>query len=195
MALARYLELIDSEDPAVAFGGFSLHQAPYNQDHALHRRLALRSDCARANVRRRHPEKFVFTSNLLIRRDVFETESFDESFTGWGWEDVEWGVRVSRTHKILHIDNPATHLGLDAARILAAKYEQAGANFALILKAHPDVVRHYPTYKVGRAMRFAPMRRLWRPALKAMALADPMPLPLRALSMRLYRVSVCADVV
>ncbi len=193
--LGRYLELIDSQDPAVVFGGFSLHLAPYDPDHALHRKLALRSDCARADVRRQHPEKFVFTSNLLIRRDVFEAESFDETFTGWGWEDVEWGVRVSRSHPITHIDNPATHLGLDPARILALKYEQSGANFALILKAHPDVVRRYPTYKVARAMKLAPMRKVWRAALKAMALADPAPLALRALSMRLYRVAVCADAI
>ena len=44
-------------------------------------------------------------------------------------------------------------------------------------------------------MRFAPMRKLWRPALKAMALADAAPLPLRALSMRLYRVAICADAI
>ena len=193
--LGRYLELIDAQDPAVVFGGFSLHLAPYDPDHALHRKLAMRSDCARADVRQQHPEKFVFTSNLLIRRDVFESESFDENFTGWGWEDVEWGVRVSRSHPITHIDNPATHLGLDPARILALKYEQSGANFALILKAHPDVVRRYPTYRVARAMKLAPMRKVWRSALKAMALADPVPLGLRALSMRLYRVALCADAI
>ena len=48
--LGRYLELIDSQDPAVVFGGFSLHLAPYDPDHALHRKLALRSDCARATL-------------------------------------------------------------------------------------------------------------------------------------------------
>ena len=62
------------------------------------------------------PEKYVFTSNLLIRRDVFDAEPFDAGFVGWGWEDVEWGMRVSRRHPIAHIDNPATHLGLDAGR-------------------------------------------------------------------------------
>ena len=191
--LQCYLDLIDSRSPAVVFGGFSLLQAPYHPDHALHRKLALRSDCAGAKVRGRQPEKYVFTSNLLIRRDVFVAEPFNESFSGWGWEDVEWGVRVSRQHQILHIDNPATHLGLDGARTLAMKYEQSGANFALILKAHPDIVRRYPTYKVARMMRFAPLRSVWRSALKAVALAEPAPLPLRAFSMRLYRVAACLE--
>ncbi len=193
--LGRYLELIAAEDPAAAFGGFSLAQADVRPEHRLHRKLALRSDCAPARIRRRAPAKFVFTSNLLIRRDIFETEPFDEAFTGWGWEDVEWGVRISRRHAIMHIDNPATHLGLDAARILAAKYEQSAGNFGLILEAHPDVVRRFPTYRLGRLMKLLPLRRGWRALLKALALTEAAPIGVRALSLRLYRVAVTADAI
>lgn len=190
--LHRYLALLANEDPPVAFGGFSLKQAPDRPEHRLHRRMALRSDCAPAKRRRKAPAKYVFTSNLLIRRDVFEAESFDEGFTGWGWEDVEWGVRVARRHPILHVDNPATHLGLDPARIIAIKYEQSAANFARLLRAHPDVVRRYPTYRMARLMKLMPFAGLWRPVLKMIALAEAAPLRLRAFCLRLYRVAVTA---
>ena len=190
--LARYLELVRTQDPPVAFGGFSLAQAPDRPEHRLHRRMAERSDCAPAQRRRRTPEKFVFTSNLLIRRDVFDAESFDEGFTGWGWEDVEWGVRISRRYPILHLDNPATHLGLDPARIIAVKYEQSAANFARLFRSHPDVVRRYPTYRLARLMKLMPLSRLWRPLLKWIALAEGAPLSLRAFCLRLYRVAVTA---
>jgi glycosyltransferase involved in cell wall biosynthesis len=193
--LQVWLEHLRREAPSVTFGGISLDQAPERPEHALHRKIALRSDCAPARQRRRHPEKYVFTSNLLIRRDVLEREHFDEGFKGWGWEDVEWGVRVSRRYEILHIDNPATHLGLDAPRTIARKYEESAANFARILKAHPDVVRRYPSYKAASLMKHAPLRRLWRPALKALALAPPAPLAIRAFSMRLYRAAVCAEAI
>jgi glycosyltransferase involved in cell wall biosynthesis len=193
--LERYLELIDAEKPAVAFGGFSLAQVDPWPEHRLHCRLAERSDCAPARVRSRHPAKFVFTSNLLVRRDVFEAEPFDESFTGWGWEDVEWGVRVGRAWPIVHLDNPATHLGLDSPRIIAAKYEQSAANFGRILAAHPDVVRRFPTYRLGLLLKFTPLLRRWRGLLKGLALADPAPLGLRAFCMRLYRVAVSADAI
>jgi glycosyltransferase involved in cell wall biosynthesis len=193
--LGRYLELIATSDPPVAFGGFSVDQAPYRTEHRLHRKMALRSDCAPAKVRSLTPEKFVFTSNLLISREVFEAESFDEGFKGWGWEDVEWGVRVSRNHPILHIDNPATHLGLDPAPIIAMKYEQSAANFARLYRSHPDVVRTYPTYRVARLMKKAPLPALWRPTLKAIALAEGAPLALRAFCMRLYRVAVTAQAI
>ena len=193
--LHQYLQLLGAEPPPVAFGGFSLLQAPDLPEHRLHRRMATRSDCAPAARRRKTPAKFVFTSNLLIRRDVFEAESFDEGFTGWGWEDVEWGVRVARNHPILHIDNPATHLGLDPARIIAMKYEQSAANFARLLRSHPDVVRRYPTYRLARLMKLVPLSGLWRSAFKGVALSEGAPLRLRAFCMRLYRVAVTAKAI
>ncbi|MDR3512796.1 MAG: glycosyltransferase family A protein [Caulobacteraceae bacterium] len=193
--LAAYLSLIETEAPAVVFGGFSVRQAPQVRAHALHRRMALKSDCAPAEVRRTAPEKHVFTSNLLVRREVFETEAFDEGFAGWGWEDVEWAMRVARRHRIGHIDNTATHLGLDPARTIAAKYEQSAANFARVVARHREVVEHYPSYRAARLLKRVPLRGAWRPALKAIALAEAAPLAARAFAMRLYRAALYAEAV
>jgi glycosyltransferase involved in cell wall biosynthesis len=193
--LLRWRYLVDLEDPAVAFGGFSLDQAPRTRANAVHRALALRSDCAPAEARRLTPEKYVFTSNLLIRRDVFEAEPFDAGFAGWGWEDVEWGMRVSRRHPIRHIDNSATHLGLTPAAAIAAKFEQSVANFARVVAAHGDIVRGYPSYRVARALKRAPLRALWRPWLKAAALSDAGPAGPRAFALRLYRAALYAEAV
>jgi glycosyltransferase involved in cell wall biosynthesis len=193
--LTSYIRLIEAECPAVAFGGFSVEQAPPNRAHALHRRMAQRSDCAPASLRRTAPEKHVFTSNLLVRRDVFETEAFDESFAGWGWEDVEWAMRVAERHAILHIDNTATHLGLDAAVTMAAKYEQSAANFARVVARHRQVVERYPSYRAAKMLKRLPLRGAWRPALKAFALAEAAPLGARAFAMRLYRAALYAEAV
>jgi glycosyltransferase involved in cell wall biosynthesis len=193
--LERWLELIAAEEPAVVFGGFSVDQAPLRREHALHRKLAGRSDCAPASVRRRTPEKFVFTSNLLVRRDVFDAEAFDEGFKGWGWEDVEWGIRVSGRYPIGHIDNTATHLGLDRPEVIAVKYEQSAHNFARVSRAHPGVVRAYPSHRAARLMKALPLRGAWRPALKGVALSGAAPLGLRAFCMRLYRAALCADAI
>ena len=157
--------------------------------------MAAASDCAPVSVRRQAPEKHVFTSNLLVRRDVFDSEAFDEAFTGWGWEDVEWAMRVSRRHPIVHIDNTATHLGLDTAPAMAAKYEQSVGNFARVVERHHDIVAAYPSYRVASMLKSAPLRGLWRPWLKAVALARAAPLGMRALAMRLYRAALYADVV
>jgi len=193
--LERWLGLIAARDPAVAFGGFSLIQAPPRREHALHRAMALKSDCLPAAERALAPEKHVFTSNLLVRRDVFDTEAFDEGFAGWGWEDVEWAMRVARRHEIVHVDNTATHLGLDTARDQARKYEQSAANFARVVAAHAEVVSRYPSYRAARALKRVPARQVWRPALKAIALADAAPVGARAFAMRLYRAALYAEAV
>lgn len=193
--LGRWLKLLDDENPAVAFGGFSLLQAPLKPEHAIHRAMALRGDCASADERRLAPEKYVFTSNLLVQRSVFEAEGFDEGFTGWGWEDVEWAMRVSRRWPITHIDNTATHLGLDTARALAAKYEQSTANFRRVVQRHLGIVSAYPSYRIARLLKRAPLRGLWRPLLKEIACAEGLPVKLRAFSLRLFRAALYAEAV
>ena len=193
--LARWSALAQGENTPVAFGGFTLDQTPQRPEHALHRAMALKSDCTPAPDRAREPEKHVFTSNLLVRRDVFETVGFDEGFAGWGWEDVEWAMRVGRRHPILHVDNSASHLGLDTAVSMAAKYEQSAANFARVVADHRDIVSGYPSYKVAKALRPLPLRGIWRPWLKAIALMEAAPLPLRAFALRLYRAALYAEAV
>jgi hypothetical protein len=69
---------VAEDDVPVAFGGFTLDQTPRRPEHELHRAMALKSDCTPAPERAKEPEKHVFTSNLLVRRDVFETIGFDE---------------------------------------------------------------------------------------------------------------------
>lgn len=192
--LSRWAAVAESDAP-VAFGGFTLDQTPQRPEHALHRAMALKSDCTPAPERAKAPEKHVFTSNLLVRRDVFETIGFDEGFSGWGWEDVEWAMRVVRKHPILHIDNTATHLGLDPAPAMAAKYEQSAANFARVVASHRDIVSAYPSYKVASALKKVPLRGVWRPMLKSIALAEAAPVSLRAFAMRLYRASLYIEAV
>ncbi len=193
--LGLWLDLITKADPPVAFGGFSLKQVPARRDQALHRAMASHSDCLAAEVRALNPEKHVFTSNLLVARHVFEAEAFDENFAGWGWEDVEWGMRVARRWPILHLDNTATHLGLDTAGAMAAKYEQSAANFARVIAAHPAVVATYPSYRAAKVLKKAPLRSLWRPMLKRYALTEGAPLSSRAFAMRLYRAALYAEAV
>ncbi len=193
--LAAYLEVIAQGDPPVVFGGFAAPSGPVPVDQAVAKAMALSGDCASAAARQLQPEKYVFTSNLLVRRDVFEAEAFDETFVGWGWEDVEWGIRTGKRWPLLHIDNAAIHLGLDPPGTLARKYEQSVGNFARVAARHPEIVRAFPSYRVARALRHAPLRRLWRPWLKQAALTEGAPMGARVMALKLYRAALYSDVV
>lgn len=193
--LTAWVDLAAGARPAVAFGGFSLLQAPQDARFAVHRQMAARSDCIPAERRAEQPEKYVFTSNLLVRRDVFDTEHFDADFTGWGWEDVEWAMRVSRRFEVIHLDNPATHMGLDTVAALAAKYEQSAPNFARVAARHPDFVSAYPSYRVAKKLKAVPGLKAIRPLFKGMARAPFLPTSLRAFSLRLYRAALYAEAI
>lgn len=191
--LAAWVAKARDHRPAVAFGGISLKQAPRDARFAVHRSMAARSDCVAHDKRMEQPEKYVFTSNLLVRRDVFEAEGFDAGFTGWGWEDVEWAMRVSRRFPITHIDNPATHMGLDTVQTLAAKYAQSAPNFARLARRHPDIVAAYPSYRLARLLGRVPGLGLASPWLRRLAEADGAPVAARAFSLRLYRTTLYAQ--
>lgn len=193
--LRAWADLVERERPAVAFGGFSLLQAPDEPRFAVHRAMAARSECLPRDTRAEQPEKYVYTSNLLVRRDVFEAEAFDPGFSGWGWEDVEWAMRVSRRFRVIHVDIPATHMGLDTVESLAGKYEQSAANFARVLARHPDIVSAYPSYRAARMLKRVPAMPRLRALLKGAAQTGWLPVPARAFSLRLYRAALYAGAV
>ncbi len=192
--LEVYLQLL-SDKPDVIVGGYSIKQCIPEPHHRLHLALAARADCLPADSRSLNPKKYVFTSNLLVRREVFEAESFDESFRGWGWEDVEWGARVGNKFHVRHVDNPATHLGLDTAGALASKYEQSVANFSRLATRHPELVADFPSYKLARFLKRLPARSHWRLALKRLAMNSGTPLLVRVFALKTYRAALYAEVV
>ena len=192
--LQRWLALAD-EDVAAAVGGFTLDQARPGPEHRLHHALQLRAECLPAGVRALQPEKYVFTSNLLVRRDVLAAEPFDEGFQGWGWEDVEWGVRVAARYGVRHVDNSATHLGLDTAPALLAKYAGSGPNYGRLAARHPETVRRYPSHRAARLLRRLPARGLLRGVLKRLALDERAPLLARVAAAKMFRAATYAEVV
>ncbi len=192
--LRRYLSVV-RQDVAVAFGGFSVDRADDGPQFALHRALQRRAECLPIAARLQTPKKYVYTSNLLVRRDVFAAEAFDEGFVGWGWEDTEWGMRVAARFGVLQIDNPATHLGLDTADVLAGKYEQSVRNFARVVQRHPETIRHYPSFRLARMLKRLPLLGVWRAVLKQAALQPHGPLIARVFAMKIYRAALYADVV
>jgi len=193
--LWTWADLVAREDPAVAFGGFSLLQAPTDARFSVHRAMATRGECVPYGERAKTPEKYVYTSNLLVRRDVFEAEAFDADFTGWGWEDVEWAMRVSRRFRVVHVDNPATHMGLDTVEALAGKYEQSAGNFARVVARHPDIIGSYPSFRAATLLKRVPGLDRIRPWMKRTAVAGWIPTGLRAFSLRLYRAALYAEAV
>lgn len=193
--LAAWLGIIQTQRPFVAFGGLSLTHAPQSRDTALHRRIFQRSDCRPARARAKRPAQSIATANLLVRRDLLQTVPFDESYQGWGFEDVDWALSAARHAPILHVDNPASHQGLDDVDALMRKYAEAGPNFARLTAKHPRQVSRFSAHRAARALKLAPLRGALRAAMAWLA-RDPLgaaPLALRLYALKLYRVTHYAE--
>ncbi len=190
--LETWLRHAQAHDPACTFGGFSLKQTEISPATRLHAAIQQRGECVDAAHRAQAPAKYVYASNLLVRRDVFAAAPFDAQFQGWGWEDVEWGVRIAKQYPISHIDNPASHLGLDGDAALFGKYLQGGANFARLVQLHPDAVAAYPSVRLARRLKFIPAKAALMKGLRAVA-QSPSPTSARVFAAKLYRTLIYAE--
>lgn len=188
--LVRYKDVISAhQEPMLIVGGFSLLQAPSDPTTDLHRAQSERSECLSAEVRNQKPGRYVFTSNVLAHKEIMIIVPFDPAFTGWGWEDVDWGIRASKRYQVLHIDNTATHLGLDTPASLMKKYGQSAANFWLAAERHPDVMKNTPLYKMADTFSRIPGSRLVSAASRIIAVLPgwAMPVGLRLLALKIFR--------
>jgi len=193
--LKTWLGVLATQRPVVAFGGLSVRHAPPQPETALHRNLFACSDCAPARRRMLRPAQSTASANLAVRRDFMRAHPFDARFSGWGFEDTEWALRAAQHVSILHIDNPATHAGLDDVVTLMRKSAEAGRNFARLAREHPRQVRRFAAYRAAVTLRFAPVRQTLR-RIAAWLAADEAgiaPMPLRRTALKLYRATHFAE--
>ena len=190
--LARHLAEMErlGARPALVVGGYRTPEGPVAADYRLHLWQAQRSECPPAKVRARNPGLYVFSCNVLAHRRVFETCAFDEGFDGWGWEDTDWGLRAAMHFHIVHIDNPAIHLGLDNDATLMAKYRASAANFARLAARHPEAIEDSPLYRAARGMRPLPLRSPARAFMERAASARTLPAPVRGYALKTWRALV-----
>lgn len=191
--ISRYLEQISgNESPAMVVGGFSLNLAEPTPKTKLHWAQSIASECVPADIRQQSPGRYVFTSNVLVHQDIMSIIPFDPVFKGWGWEDVDWGIRVAKRFPVQHIDNTATHLGLDTPESLLKKYGTSGHNFWLAVNRHPDELKTSGLARLSGLISRLPGKSIARPIFYTIAISPGwlMPLALRLLALKLYRATV-----
>jgi glycosyltransferase involved in cell wall biosynthesis len=191
--LKRYLDVIADGEADMAFGGFTVARAPYTPKTAVHRAHSQRYDCLPARAR---GPQHVYTSNVLVRRAVMDVAPFDEAFVGWGWEDVDWGLRAQAlSMRLVHIDNPATHMGLDDCDVLLRKSASAAANFQRLITKHPEASRRWPARQAAELLQKLPGHHFARPLLRAVVhdRAGLMPMAVRIWALKLWRASHAAQ--
>ena len=98
-----------------------------------------RTEWLPAETRQKTAWRYLFTANVLIKRSVLDRISFDERFSGYGYEDIEWGIRIDKAVGVLHIDNSCSHLGLVEKKAAFSRMRESMQNYLLLQTLHPEV--------------------------------------------------------
>ena len=193
--LSVWLGIIETQGPRVAFGGLSLAHAQRTPETALHFALFGGSDCRTARQRARRAAQTTASSNLLVERNFLLAHPFDAHFTGWGFEDTDWALDVARVETIMHVENPATHAGLDDVSTLMRKSAEAGPNFGRLARKHPAQVKRFAAHCIASALRASPARKTQQRIYSWLA-RDPRglaPMRVRCAAFKLLRASHYAE--
>jgi len=109
--IKHYLDDIDQSQ--VIIGGVCYSRQKPSSDHILRWYYGKNRECPTAGKRNKHPYKSLLSFNLMIDRDVMLKYPY-ELFKDYGHEDSVMGFNFKKHGiKVLHIDNPLIHNGLD----------------------------------------------------------------------------------
>ncbi|MBR4841703.1 MAG: glycosyltransferase family 2 protein [Bacteroidaceae bacterium] len=128
MFLKKYVEAADKA--SVICGGLIHPDELPERGVELRWTYEKKADLERSAEFRSHNPYSRFTPfSFLIDRAVFLQIRFDESFAGYGYEDVQFGHELEkRGVSMLHIDNPLVHLGFEKNEVYLDKTRQAVRN-------------------------------------------------------------------
>lgn len=166
--LENYLDAIRNQPIDVSFGGLAMsHSWKETAEFELYACVSQRSHCVSAAKRQEQASKYTYTCNLLVRRTLATEHPFCEEFRGWGWEDTEWALRVSKIISIRHLENPVLHDGVLPPEVMIARIEESIPNFQLICKLHPEEIFRYPLYRAAKIFSRVPFKKRIAAMLKA----------------------------
>jgi hypothetical protein len=122
---------------------------PASKKKRLHWKYGTTREALSAKIRNKNPYLNFQSNNFLIPQALFNIQTFDEKMIGYGYEDLLFAREMEVKHiKILHIDNPVVHEGLENNDIFLKKTENAIRNLAALYRdgKHP-ITRLTQTYK------------------------------------------------
>ncbi|WP_281337328.1 glycosyltransferase family 2 protein [Flavobacterium eburneipallidum] len=130
--IQNYISEIKKEEKVI-FGGIEYEKKEPNPDQLLRWIYGRSREAIPAEKRKINPNESALTSNLLIQKNVFVANQFDESITNYGYEDLVFLSDLKKKGILVkHIHNPTFHLGLECSQQFLNKTKIALENLKSI---------------------------------------------------------------
>jgi GT2 family glycosyltransferase len=131
--IQNYISEIYKEEKKVVFGGIKYQKEKPKSKQLLRWVYGNARETIPVEKRNSNPNNTALTSNLLIKKEVFISNLFDESITKYGYEDFVFLADLKKKGILVkHIDNPTYHLGLETSQEFLYKTKTALENLKLI---------------------------------------------------------------
>jgi glycosyltransferase involved in cell wall biosynthesis len=123
--ISEYIMHINNEEKIV-YGGILYQEEKPSEDKLLRWMYGKNREALSFETRNEKPYLSFLTLNFLIRKSIFEKVSFNETIPNLRHEDTLFSYDLMRKKiKIVHIDNPVYHLGLDDFEIAIKKENES----------------------------------------------------------------------
>jgi glycosyltransferase involved in cell wall biosynthesis len=152
--IRRYVEQL--QPGTVLYGGRTYTPTPPHQPELyFHWLYGTRREQISSEVRQLNPYHAFMTNNFLIPKIIFDQIRFNEHLTQYGHEDTLFGMELKKQQiKILHLNNPLAHIGLENTNTFLEKTEQGIQNLVWLSKTHPELeTRLLKTYQILQKAR------------------------------------------
>ncbi len=123
--LKKYIEYLDNKIKTVN-GGIEYQKEKPDKSKIFRWIYGLKRESINYSIRAKKPYLRFLTLNFLIHKSIFETVKFNEDLPNLRHEDTVFSYDLMKQNiKIIHIDNPIIHLGLDHFEIAIKKEQQS----------------------------------------------------------------------
>lgn len=177
------------EPSKIIYGGRIYQETPpADPIFLLHWYYGQQREALPAVQRRLHPYRTFMTNNFLVPRPIAQKVRFNEAIRRYGYEDTLYALELQKQgFKMIHIDNPLEHTGLEERPVFLAKVEEALDNLKELFPQYPELdTRLLELVRQWKGKGLLPLLRLssklWLPLLKWWILALPK-VPLRLLDL------------
>jgi len=135
--IKNYLQNLESS--TLLYGGrVYANRKPLEHRFTLHYFYGKNREEILTEERKLSPYHSFMTNNFLIPRAIFLDVLFEERIEGYGHEDTLFGMDLKQKGvKILHINNPLEHLGLEETTNFLRKQKTAIKNLYFLHKKSP----------------------------------------------------------
>jgi len=135
--IEKYLSFIKNNNYKIIYGGREYTKELTDKKYSLHWKYGTQIEAKSVEQRKKEPNKSFMTNNFLIKKEIFNKIKFNEKITGYGHEDTLFGIELLKNNiKIIHINNPVIHIGLDDNYAFLSKTIISLRNLKFIYKTY-----------------------------------------------------------